>query len=694
MEGADEWFYVVATDERGPCSRERLQELLGRGEIGADTMIRKRSWMEWREVRTLSVLSAKPSQANPSYVASSPSVDTEVRSVEPALPDSPTRMKGWCVTGILAVTSVAVLAAGIVVFHAGNYTAAPPVGQDSKTAFVGSASEKAGQQPVKQVDWETMLADVPVASGRTGQEVAKKNGDRLAQHPVAERPAAHASGKMLDPVALYANCRAAVVTILTKDDSGLDACQGTGFFIPGDLVGARYALHALTKNGHPWAGGTLVWAYVITNYHVIRSAATAEVRLDDGGSGEITEVIMEREDLDLAVVFVAYHRTNDSKPIAPLRIAEGPSPPIGQKVYAIGSPKGLEASLSDGIISGRREVGEGSYWLQTTAPVSPGSSGGPLLDATGQVVGVVIAQRRGGQNLNFAVPASEVIKLLTGPINTRQLWRGSGINAEEDDAYSSARFASWSLKKKGKVTGEFLEFLSKGKEKIGSQPFGDQAYARSLESMGRTAAGQMGGWEYLLHFTIGRFAALRAFQSEAAAFAASNSFSAEQHQSIARVNKDEQLAETCFAKAIQLNPGFSPSYLYLGESLAQQGRFGEALKVVEQLLRRVPRCARVYNLRGYCYKELDRELDALAELKMAAELAPSDPDNYVELGGCCLGLREYEQAIDAYETAIRLAPKSPNSALCYLNMSTCYERMGKTEQAKACLEKIKTVFAR
>ena len=124
--------------------------------------------------------------------------------------------------------------------------------------------------------------------------------------------------------------------------------------------------------------------------------------------------------------------------VSTLRIAQGLEPPVGQKVYAIGSPKGLEASLSDGIISGRREITEGISWLQTTTPISPGSSGGPLLDATGQVVGVVIAHRREGQNLNFAVPASEVIKFLMGPVNTRELWRGSGINGEEQDQYIRA----------------------------------------------------------------------------------------------------------------------------------------------------------------------------------------------------------------------------------------------------------------
>ncbi len=176
-------------------------------------------------------------------------------------------------------------------------------------------------------------------------------------------------------------------------------------------------------------------AYLLTNYHVIRSAATATIRLDDGRQGFIFDVVMENEDMDLALVVVSNSKWSDSKAIIPLEIAVGPEPPVGQRVYAIGSPKGLEASLSEGIVSGRREVANGVWWLQTTAPISPGSSGGPLLDSTGQVVGVITAARREGQNLNFAIPASQIFTFLKGRCNSRPIWRGTGIKEEERDAY-------------------------------------------------------------------------------------------------------------------------------------------------------------------------------------------------------------------------------------------------------------------
>ena len=76
---------------------------------------------------------------------------------------------------------------------------------------------------------------------------------------------------------------------------------------------------------------------------------------------------------------------------------------IGQKVYVIGSPQGLPATISDGIISGMRDF-EGKKLLQMPASISPGSSGGPVLNSIGELIGISVSQLTDGQNLNFAIP--------------------------------------------------------------------------------------------------------------------------------------------------------------------------------------------------------------------------------------------------------------------------------------------------
>jgi hypothetical protein len=87
---------------------------------------------------------------------------------------------------------------------------------------------------------------------------------------------------------------------------------------------------------------------------------------------------------------------------------------VGDTVYAVGSPSGLEGTFSAGIVSGVRQMRE-TKLIQITAPISPGSSGGPVLDTNGDVAGVAVATYRGGQNLNFAVPVRAIRTLLKAP---------------------------------------------------------------------------------------------------------------------------------------------------------------------------------------------------------------------------------------------------------------------------------------
>jgi hypothetical protein len=85
---------------------------------------------------------------------------------------------------------------------------------------------------------------------------------------------------------------------------------------------------------------------------------------------------------------------------------------VGDEVYAIGNPEGLEGTFSHGIVSGIRKIGDGSL-LQITAPISPGSSGGPVLNLNGEVIGVAAATLASGQSINFAIPSTFVARMLT-----------------------------------------------------------------------------------------------------------------------------------------------------------------------------------------------------------------------------------------------------------------------------------------
>ena len=96
----------------------------------------------------------------------------------------------------------------------------------------------------------------------------------------------------------------------------------------------------------------------------------------------------------------------DGRGLAHLPLNSASTPDVGEHVMAIGSPLGLEGTVSDGIVSALRQEPPDKRWIQTTAPVSRGNSGGPLLDMDGKVIGVVTwgVSLQEGQNLNFGDP--------------------------------------------------------------------------------------------------------------------------------------------------------------------------------------------------------------------------------------------------------------------------------------------------
>ena len=103
-----------------------------------------------------------------------------------------------------------------------------------------------------------------------------------------------------------------------------------------------------------------------------------------------------------------------------LALGESSEVAVGDEIFAVGNPRGLEGTFSAGIISGIRRVGQDTL-LQVTAPISPGSSGGPILNGRGEVIGVAVASFTGGQNLNFAVPADYLKALISRPQQLKPL---------------------------------------------------------------------------------------------------------------------------------------------------------------------------------------------------------------------------------------------------------------------------------
>jgi S1-C subfamily serine protease len=174
----------------------------------------------------------------------------------------------------------------------------------------------------------------------------------------------------------------AVVLIVISDSAGQETALGSGFLVSAD-------------------------GEIVTNHHVIKEAHSAIVKLSNGAFFPVTGVLASDADKDLAIIKV------NGKNLPFLTLGDMDKLHTGDHVVAIGRPLGLEGTASDGIVSAIRDVAD-KKWIQTTAPVSHGNSGGPLLDMSDHVVGVITwgVNLEVGQNLNFAAPSSEVQTLL------------------------------------------------------------------------------------------------------------------------------------------------------------------------------------------------------------------------------------------------------------------------------------------
>ena len=171
---------------------------------------------------------------------------------------------------------------------------------------------------------------------------------------------------------------------------------------------ATVLITAEDKNGQPQSlgSGFLVAPNIIaTNFHVIENSYSGYVKfVNKDEIYEIEGVVGYSSEHDLALIKIS----DNNGEVLPL-ISIGVD--IGQKIFAFCNPLGLEGTISDGIISGMREFKDFSI-LQISAPISPGNSGGPVVNENGDVVGVATFTFSEGQNINFAVPIKYLKELL------------------------------------------------------------------------------------------------------------------------------------------------------------------------------------------------------------------------------------------------------------------------------------------
>ena len=167
---------------------------------------------------------------------------------------------------------------------------------------------------------------------------------------------------------------------------------------------------------------------IVTNYHVIENIASGTVELiSEETVYPIESIFAIDEAHDLAIVKVVGIEA------PPLLLGDSDAVQVGQNVYVAGNPWGLEGTFSTGVVSAVRQGNQlvADQVIQITAPISPGSSGGPVLNDQGEVIGVSVGQLSLGQNLNFAVPVNFLKTLRVTPQTTTPPPK---VSAEYDQA--------------------------------------------------------------------------------------------------------------------------------------------------------------------------------------------------------------------------------------------------------------------
>jgi tetratricopeptide (TPR) repeat protein len=442
----------------------------------------------------------------------------------------------------------------------------------------------------------------------------------------------------VDLTTLVDKIRPAVATIVVYNVNRQVTGIGSGFFID--------------KSGH-----------LITNHHVLAGSYAADVRTFDGKTYPIKLVVADDKSVDLIKVLVDIPR----KKIKSIKLSKN-LPSIAEQILVIGSPMGLEHTVSEGIVSSIREIPAVGKFFQMSAPISPGSSGSPVINLKGQVIGVATFQLVSGQNLNFAVAGESVLKLkATGPALSISRWTFNNsleqpklaeelcrqgysfsINGEDQKAIQFFRQA---IEKDPKNTMAWngLGYCHVG---LNNPQAAIKAYQQAIKTDPTDAA---------LHFNLANYYIKLGRQQEAI----------DSYQQVISLNPSsepayfrlgviytqlDRLAEgkAAFEKVIRLNPNAAPAFFNIGIAYAKLGRYHEAINANKEVLRIKPDFAPAYNNMGLVYGKLGQPNDEVKAYKEAIRVEPDNVSAHFNLGTALLQRGDKTGALDEYKILKKL----------------------------------------
>jgi tetratricopeptide (TPR) repeat protein len=395
-----------------------------------------------------------------------------------------------------------------------------------------------------------------------------------------------------DLTQLVKSIQPAVATVVVYDVNSNVANIGTGFFI--DKTGI-----------------------LVTNHHVLLGKFNAEIRTAEGSTYPIKTVIAENQATDLIKVQVDIPHEK----VQWLKVSADP-PLVAQHVVVVGSPMGLEQSVSDGIVSSVREIpGLGTFY-QMSAPISPGSSGSPVVNLQGNVVGVASFQFLQGQNLNFAIAGNSILDL------------------KADKPGQS--LSEWTFKQSNQKSRLAEEMCRKG-----------------------------------FNFSVGGHHQKALEYFKMATENDPNSTTAWYGLGYCYAGKDSHTeAIEAYKQAIRTNPANEVSHFHLGNYYFKIGRYDEAIETFHKVVLINPEFEAAYFNIGMIYNKMGRLEEAKKAFEIVVRLNPQSKTAYYNIGVASTKLRQYEQAAIAYQKAIEIQPEF---AEALFNLGVVYGELGNTE---------------
>ena len=427
--------------------------------------------------------------------------------------------------------------------------------------------------------------------------------------------------------------RPAVVTVVVYDVNRQVTNIGSGFFVD--------------KNGH-----------LVTNYHVLDGSYTAEVRTFDGKTYPIKLVVADNKSVDLVKVLVDIPR----KEVKWIKVSSD-LPSIAEQILVVGSPMGLEQTVSEGIVSSIREIPAVGNFFQMSAPISPGSSGSPVINLKGKVIGVATFQFLRGQNLNFSISGKSVKKLkptgaalaisrwtfnnsLDQPKLAEELCRKGysfSINGEDQKAIQFFRKA---IEKDPKNTMAWngLGYCHVG---LNNPQAAIEAYQQAIKSdpTNETLHFILANYYIKLGRTQEAIDTYRRVISLNPALEPAYYRLGILYTQLGRVDE----GKTAFQEAIRLNPDAAPAHFNIAIAYTKLGNYHEAINANKEVLRIKPDFAPAYNNLGLVYDKLGRSNEAVKAYKEAIRVDPDYASAHFNLGAALLQKGDKTGALDEYK---------------------------------------------